>query len=161
MANTTLIKIEITNKGKGKTRNVIDVVLDKHIDTEGFNAESYHALISDSEFLVKARQAIENADGWKWSYFSALDDTNWSLDEVKDCIGSGDDVIVSITEVGEKKLSFLSKVGFDPDGQKEFLKGTAYEAKVTDWSDDFYDIYDDCVDKDNRLALEYVLNYEG
>jgi hypothetical protein len=89
-------------------------------------------------------------------------DKNMSLEYVKGCIEHGDYSIVRVIAVGNKDLSFLS-ISRDNDDKNEnhenFLKGTVFEAKLTD--EDFEDNYNECVGTNNLLALEYVLNYEG
>jgi hypothetical protein len=74
---------------------------------------------------------------------------------------AGDYLIIRIVGVGDKDLSFLS-ISRDNDEKNEnhenFLKGTVFEAKLTD--EDFEDNYNECVGTNNLLALEYVLNYE-
>ena len=133
------------------------MVFNKSIDTTNFNADSYNSLITDDDFLKKAKESIEAADGWKYGYY--IDGEEISLKDVIDYVSYGDSIQIRLISVGEKELTFLSVDNFSDDGKEEFLKGTSYESKLDD--DDFEDNYNDCVNGDNLLAFDYVINYEG
>ena len=116
-----------------------------------------NSLITDDDFLKKAKESIEAADGWKYGYY--IDGEENSLKDVIDYVSYGDSILIRLISVGEKELTFLSVDNFSDDGKEEFLKGTSYESKLDD--DDFEDNYNDCVNGDNLLAFDYVINYEG
>jgi len=157
LSETTLVKIEIHDEEQNRAYNVVDVVFNKSIDTTNFNADSYNSLITDDDFLKKAKESIEAADGWKYGYY--IDGEENSLKDVIDYVSYGDSILIRLISVGEKELTFLSVDNFSDDGKEEFLKGTSYESKLDD--DDFEDNYNDCVNGDNLLAFDYVINYEG
>ena len=157
LSETTLVKIEIHDEEQNRAYNVVDVVFKKSIDTTNFNADSYNSLITDDDFLKKAKESIEAADGWKYGYY--IDGEEISLKDVIDYVSYGDSIQIRLISVGDKELPFLSVDNFSDDGKEEFLKGTSYESKLDD--DDFEDNYNDCVNGDNLLAFDYVINYEG
>ena len=156
-SETTLVKIEIHDEEQNRAYNVVDVVFNKSIDTTNFNADSYNSLITDDDFLKKAKESIEAADGWKYGYY--IDGEEISLKDVIDYVSYGDSILIRLISVGEKELPFLSVDNFSDDGKEEFLKGTLYESKLDD--DDFEDNYNECIGSDNLLAFDYVINYEG
>ena len=159
LSETTLVKIEIHDEEQSRAYNVVDVVFNKSIDTTNFNADSYNSLITDDDFLKKAKESIEAADGWKYGYY--MDGQDMTLEEVKDCLDFGDMIQIRVIAVGDKNLSFLSLDNyFDEknENHENFLKGTVFETKLTD--EDFEDFYNERMSV-NLLALEYVLNYEG
>ena len=173
LPETTTVKIEIIFVEHTRAVNVLDVPLDKKIDISNFNSDSYFNIIEDEEFLKKAKASIEGAADWRYDLYQTdleimgqeyydEQDKNMSLEYVKGCIEHGDYIIVRVIAVGNKDLSFLS-ISRDNDDKNEnhenFLKGTVFEAKLTD--EDFEDNYNECVGTNNLLALEYVLNYEG
>ena len=157
ISDTTLIKIEINDEEQNRAYNVIDVIMDKSIDTSNFNADRYNEIITDEEFLKKAKKAIKSADGWKYGYY--MDGQETSLKEVIEYVSWGESIQIRLISVGDKELSFLSVDNFSDDGKEEFLKGTSFEAKEGD--DDFEDFYNECVGSDNLLSFDYVVNYEG
>ena len=157
LSETTLVKIEIHDEEQSRAYNVVDVVFNKSIDTTNFNADSYNSLITDDDFLKKAKESIEAADGWKYGYY--MDGEEISLKDVIDYVSYGDSILIRLISVGEKELPFLSVDNFSDDGKEEFLKGTLYESKLDD--DDFEDNYNECIGSDNLLAFDYVINYEG
>ena len=156
-SDNTLIKIEINNEEEHRAYNVIDVMLDKSIDTANFNADRYHEIITDDEFLKEASKAIKSADGWKYGYY--MDGEESSFKEVMEYVSWGESIQIRLIAVGDRDLSFLSLDNFSDVGKEEFLKGTSFEAK--EGADDFEDCYNECVGSDNLLAFDYVVNYEG
>ena len=173
VSETTLIKIEIYFEEHMRVVNGLDISLDKKIDISNFNSDSYFDIISDEDFLKKAKASIERADDWRFDlyqtdlemmgqdYYDDLD-KDMSLDYIKNCMEAGDYLIIRIVGVGDKDLSFLS-ISKENDEKNEshenFLKGTNFEAKLTDG--DFEDSYNECIGSNNLLAFDYVLNYEG
>ena len=53
----------------------------------------------------------------------------------------------------------MAKYDEKNENHENFLKGTNFEAKLTDG--DFEDSYNECIGSNNLLAFDYVLNYEG
>ena len=170
-SQSSIIKIEVYFEEGPRVVNILDVPINKNIDTSNFNSDSYSDIISENLFLKNCKQCIENSDSWSYDvHRTDLEtmgdewyddwDENMNFDYVKSGIENGDPYMVRVIGCDDLDLSFLSVTNNDKDKNEKhekFLNGTIFEDDLK--NEDFSDSYFDCMNE-NLLALEYIFTSE-
>ena len=167
------VKIEIYFEENIRVVNILDVLIDKRLETVDFDGDQYYEIISDEIFLKNAKKCIENSKDWKYDVNQTdletmgqeyYDDWNehMNFQYIKDGIDNGDPYMVRIIGVDDLDLSFLSASVDLSENKNEkhenFLKDTGYETNLDD--DDFEDNFIAFMNEDKLLSLEHILNFE-
>ena len=152
----TDITIEIFYEEHQNIVNIINFSTNQKIDALNFNASDYENLINNNDdFIKEVNKAVIESDAWQFDY-NQENSEKLDLAFMKKAV-EHDSIMLRITKIGDRDLSFLSINNEYADKTAEheqFLKGTIYECDISD--EEFEDSFNEFISTNALLALEYI-----
>ena len=154
----TEIRIEIFYEEGPRIVNIIDCLVEQEIDVLNFNSDDYENLINNVDFRNSVNKSIISSDSWLFDYSLDLEYNQGSgrkldLERMKEAVVY-DNIMIRVTKVGSRDLSFLSGyINNDSDNADHYKEFDIHFNKAYSVEDNFSDWT-----ANSALSLESVLN---